>query len=185
MLPVADDRRRVIDGPHGAVLVRGTAAQLGAFLARRHGHRRLQPPGLRAGQRREILRRQRFLFEQQTCPFVEHAALLRQDLLGPRVGLVDERLHRQVDFARRLLGVVFLAHADGLVAEIGLAAALEHRLSKLPGHAEAGHDLARDIGHLGKIVGGAGRDLPEHHVLGGRPDNRTTMRCFSSRRVMR
>ena len=111
------------------------------------------------------------MLEQQLGAAQQRFAMSREHRYSPIELRRDNRLHGVVDGARRLV-----AEASAVRALSPWRTSEEWRRRALVGdrpqrldHAEARRHIAGDVGRLGEVVGGAGRELLVNHPLCGAP----------------
>ncbi|MCY1436409.1 hypothetical protein D9M71_525340 [compost metagenome] len=120
-------------------------------------------------QRREFFGGDGLLGQQQARACIQVVAALLQQSPGAAIGFFEQTADSEVDLARGLLRVVLALLTQQRVTQIAGLLALKDRLAQYRAHAEAGDQLAGDIGGAPEVVGGPRGDLAEHKVLGGAP----------------
>src|SRR5579872_431736 len=107
---------------------------------------------------------ERLLLKQQFGAALQKIAAALEDRDGALERLLDEALHRLVDRMRRLVAEAPLAPWAGLrrADQEGRARAFVGDRAERLLHAEAHDHVAGDVGDLGQIVGGAGREMAEY-----------------------
>jgi hypothetical protein len=82
---------------------------------------------------------------------------------------LDHGSHGVVDALRRLRAGALGGHGGGRFGQEGRGLAHPGYRTQIGIHAEAQHHVVREVGRLGQVVGGAGRGLAEHQLLGRAP----------------
>ena len=103
--------------------------------------------------------------EQRLGDEVERTAVLRQQLVGPRLLLVEDAGHLVVDHLGGLVAVLAALGHQVLAEEHLLVAAPGHRPDALRSCPTRGPSAGRSRGLL-EVVGGAGVEMTEDDLLG-------------------